>query len=81
MSAQFPNLYTHRKVAETSSKACDICYKPTTSVLITHDKKVWHEFQWRRSVNAGIETADSAKGLLLRLSCPPEGQILLYSKD
>lgn len=39
MSAPFPNLYTHRKVAETSSKACDICYKPSTSVLITPDKK------------------------------------------
>ena len=39
MSALFPNLYTHRKVAETSSKACDICYKPSTSVLITPDKK------------------------------------------
>ncbi|PNY30069.1 Uncharacterized protein TCAP_00026, partial [Tolypocladium capitatum] len=39
MSAQFQNVYTHRKVADTSSKACDICYKPTTSVLITPDKK------------------------------------------
>jgi hypothetical protein len=39
MSAPFPNVYTHRKVADTSSKACDICYKPSTSVLITPDKK------------------------------------------
>merc|ERR1712000_774866 len=39
MSAPFPNLYTHRKVAEASAKACDICYKPSTSVLITPDKK------------------------------------------
>ncbi|OAQ70864.1 AAA-ATPase vps4-associated protein 1 domain-containing protein [Pochonia chlamydosporia 170] len=39
MSAPFPNLYTHRKVAESASKACDICYKPSTSVLITPDKK------------------------------------------
>ncbi|PHH88751.1 hypothetical protein CDD83_7096 [Cordyceps sp. RAO-2017] len=39
MSAPFPNLYTHRKVAESSAKACDICYKPSTSVLITPDKK------------------------------------------
>lgn len=40
MAAAFPNVYTHRKVAETSSKACDVCYKPSTSVLITTDKKV-----------------------------------------
>ncbi|PFH58526.1 hypothetical protein XA68_13569 [Ophiocordyceps unilateralis] len=39
MSAPFPNLYTHRKVAESSAKACDICYKPSTSVLITADNK------------------------------------------
>ncbi|KAH8168346.1 AAA-ATPase vps4-associated protein 1 domain-containing protein [Sarocladium implicatum] len=39
MSVPFPNLYTHRKVAEASSKSCDICYKQTTSVLITSDKK------------------------------------------
>ncbi|KAG5931718.1 hypothetical protein E4U53_001646 [Claviceps sorghi] len=40
MSAPFPNLYTHRKVAETAARACDICYKPSSSVLITADKKV-----------------------------------------
>ncbi|RDA83942.1 hypothetical protein CP532_3635 [Ophiocordyceps camponoti-leonardi (nom. inval.)] len=39
MSAPFINLYTHRKVAESSAKACDICYKPSTSVLITPDSK------------------------------------------
>ncbi|PHH76102.1 hypothetical protein CDD80_1832 [Ophiocordyceps camponoti-rufipedis] len=39
MSAPFPNLYSHRKVAESSAKACDICYKPTTSVLITPGNK------------------------------------------
>ncbi|KAG6190039.1 hypothetical protein E4U27_006026 [Claviceps purpurea] len=39
MSAPFPNLYAHRKVAETAAKACDICFKPSTSVLITADKK------------------------------------------
>ncbi|RDW60795.1 DUF1742-domain-containing protein [Coleophoma cylindrospora] len=33
MAAPFPNIYTHRKVADTASKACDICYKPSTSVL------------------------------------------------
>ncbi|UNI15952.1 hypothetical protein JDV02_002434 [Purpureocillium takamizusanense] len=39
MAAAFPNVYAHRKVAEASARACDICYKPSTSVLITPDKK------------------------------------------
>ncbi|KAF4339315.1 AAA-ATPase vps4-associated 1 domain protein [Fusarium beomiforme] len=39
MATTFPNLYTHRKVAETAAKACDICYKSSTSVLITPDQK------------------------------------------
>ncbi|KAI9815033.1 MAG: hypothetical protein M1827_002876 [Pycnora praestabilis] len=34
-----PNVWHLRRVAETSSKACDICYKPTTTVLITPDKR------------------------------------------
>ncbi|KAK4222379.1 VPS4-associated protein 1 [Podospora fimiseda] len=37
----FPNVYTHRKVAETSAKSCEICFKPSTSVLITDDSKDW----------------------------------------
>lgn len=36
----FSNVYTHRKVAETKAKSCDICYKLSTSVLITPDNKV-----------------------------------------
>jgi hypothetical protein len=36
----FPNLYAHRKVAETKAKSCDICYKLSSSVLITPDNKV-----------------------------------------
>lgn len=40
MAAPFANLYMHRKVAEAAAKACDVCYKPSTSVLITADKKV-----------------------------------------
>ncbi|ELQ33097.1 hypothetical protein OOU_Y34scaffold01003g16 [Pyricularia oryzae Y34] len=38
-SSPFPNVYTHRKVADTASKGCNICYKPTTSVLITPEKQ------------------------------------------
>lgn len=34
-----PNVWHHRKVAETSAKGCEICYKPSTSVLITPDKQ------------------------------------------
>ncbi|KAI1305453.1 DUF1742-domain-containing protein [Xylaria venustula] len=35
-----PNIWHHRKVADTSAKGCEICYKPSTSVLITPDKQV-----------------------------------------
>ncbi|OTB03465.1 hypothetical protein M426DRAFT_12611 [Hypoxylon sp. CI-4A] len=35
----FPNIYNHRKVADTSAKACEVCYKPSTSVLITPENK------------------------------------------
>lgn len=38
--ASFPNIYNHRKVADTASKACEICYKPSTSVLVTPENKV-----------------------------------------
>ena len=38
--ASFQNIYTHRKVADTASKACEICYKPSTSVLVAPDNKV-----------------------------------------
>ena len=37
----FPNIWHHRKVAETAAKACDICYRPSSSVLVTPDNKVW----------------------------------------
>ena len=35
-----PNVWHHRKVADSAAKACWICYKPSTSVLITSDNKV-----------------------------------------
>jgi hypothetical protein len=40
MDMSFPNIYTHRKVAETKAKSCDICFKISSSVLITPDNKV-----------------------------------------
>ncbi|KAJ5214388.1 hypothetical protein N7449_001557 [Penicillium cf. viridicatum] len=33
------NVYHVRRVADTSAKACLICYKPSTSVMITPDNK------------------------------------------
>jgi hypothetical protein len=39
-SAPFPNIYTRRLVADTSARGCDICYKPSTTVLITPEKQV-----------------------------------------
>ncbi|KAH9907837.1 DUF1742-domain-containing protein [Xylariomycetidae sp. FL2044] len=35
----FPNIWHHRKVADTSAKACEVCFKPSTSVLITPEKQ------------------------------------------
>ncbi|GKT50796.1 UPF0590 protein [Colletotrichum spaethianum] len=35
----FPNIYTHRKVAETAAKGCDVCYRATSSVLVASEKK------------------------------------------
>ncbi|KAI0469261.1 DUF1742-domain-containing protein [Xylaria cf. heliscus] len=34
-----PNIWHHRKVADTAAKGCEICFKPSTSVLITPDKQ------------------------------------------
>ncbi|KAL8378137.1 hypothetical protein RB595_008716 [Gaeumannomyces hyphopodioides] len=38
-AAPFPNIYTRRLVADTAAKGCDICYKHSTTVLITPDKQ------------------------------------------
>lgn len=34
-----PNVWHHRKVAESAAKGCDICHKPTSSVLVTPGKE------------------------------------------
>ncbi len=39
--ASFKNSYRERKVAETDAKSCIICFKPSTSVLITDNSKDW----------------------------------------
>ncbi|OKL58994.1 hypothetical protein UA08_05687 [Talaromyces atroroseus] len=36
------NVWHLRRVADTASKACTVCYKPSTSVLITPDNKLRH---------------------------------------
>ena len=41
MAAPFQNLYHLRRVAQTQSKPCSICYKATASVLTTPDSKDW----------------------------------------
>ncbi|KAI0013165.1 DUF1742-domain-containing protein [Xylariaceae sp. FL0662B] len=35
----FPNIWHHRKVASTSARGCEICFKPSTSVLVTPENK------------------------------------------
>jgi len=40
MASPLPNEWHLRTVAESSAKACYVCYKPTTRVLITPDNKV-----------------------------------------
>ena len=39
-STFFSNVYAHRRVAETKAKPCEICFRPSSSVLITLDNKV-----------------------------------------
>ncbi|KAI0113559.1 VPS4-associated protein 1 [Nemania sp. FL0031] len=34
-----PNIWHHRKVADTAAKGCEICFKPSTSVLVTPEKQ------------------------------------------
>ncbi|ETS78979.1 hypothetical protein PFICI_08832 [Pestalotiopsis fici W106-1] len=35
----FPNVWHHRKVADSAAKGCDICFRPSTSVLVTPEKQ------------------------------------------
>ncbi|TGZ83984.1 DUF1742-domain-containing protein [Ascodesmis nigricans] len=41
MSLPFQNNYIHRRVAPASAKPCFICYRSSTSVLITPDNADW----------------------------------------
>jgi hypothetical protein len=42
------NSYTHRKVAETAAKGCDVCYRATSSVLVAPENKACADL-WRLS--------------------------------
>ncbi|GJC81569.1 UPF0589 protein C32H8.01c [Colletotrichum liriopes] len=35
----FANIYTHRKVAVSAAKGCDVCYRATSSVLVAPENK------------------------------------------
>lgn len=39
MSLPFPNIFHLRRVADTSSRACTVCFKPTSAVLVSEDGK------------------------------------------
>jgi len=39
----FPNIWHHRRVADASAKPCDVCYKPSSSVLLNpHNKDFFY---------------------------------------
>ncbi|KAE8364821.1 VPS4-associated protein 1 [Aspergillus caelatus] len=43
MSGLFQNIYHLRRVADTAAKACYVCHKPSSSVMITPDNKLgWY---------------------------------------
>ncbi|GAB1191580.1 hypothetical protein APSETT444_000760 [Aspergillus pseudonomiae] len=42
MSGLFQNIYHLRRVADTAAKACYVCHKPSSSVMITPDNKDRH---------------------------------------
>lgn len=79
------NTWHHRRVADTSAKACFICYKPSTSVLITPDNKVSSYLPHLVSDIAIYiyiyinHYTDGLQGLLLRLSYTSKRRQFLLS--
>ena len=63
--AALENIWHHRKVAETSSKSCFICYKPSSSVLITPDSKDYFYVcpSHLKDKNFAVATDDEAKAI------------------
>ncbi|PUU74758.1 VPS4-associated protein 1 [Tuber borchii] len=57
MATPFQNTYHLRKVADTSSKPCTVCYKHTPQVLITPDKKDFFYVCLSHTRDRGFATA------------------------
>jgi len=59
------NIWHLRKVAETSAKGCFICYKPTSSVMITPDNKDYFYIcpAHLKDKNFAVPTDDEAKAM------------------
>jgi len=65
LSVIMENTWHHRKVAETAQKACMICFKPSSSVLITADSKDFFYIcpAHLKDRNFAVPTEDEAKAL------------------
>ncbi|KAG0639586.1 VPS4-associated protein 1 [Tuber brumale] len=57
MTTPFQNTYHLRKVADSSSKPCTICYKHTSQVLITPDRKDFFYVCLSHTRDRGFATA------------------------
>lgn len=59
------NIWHHRKVADTAAKGCLICYKPSSSVLITPDSKDFFYVcpSHLKDRNFAVPTEDEAKAI------------------
>ncbi|KAI5199076.1 DUF1742-domain-containing protein [Aureobasidium subglaciale] len=59
------NIWHHRKVAETAAKGCMVCYKPSSSVLITPDSKDFFYIcpSHLKDRNFALPTDDEAKAI------------------
>ena len=90
-----PNIYHLRRVADTAAKACSICYKPSSCVLITPDNKVcmlflpfvffffffstYFLFITCTVICRKIGRLIESQGLLLRMRDPPQRPTLLHA--
>lgn len=62
------NIWHHRRVAETAAKSCMVCYKPSSSVLITPDTKDFFYIcpSHLKDRNFALPTDDEAKAMAER---------------
>ena len=83
MSGLFQNIYHLRRVADTAAKACYVCHKPSSSVMITPDNKVNTIYALSKKKNIARLVWNSisniAVGFLLHLSHSSEGSAFLLS--